>query len=129
MTQIHKLTIVTTKNISAGSQAAQATHSAVQFVFEHPEIAKSWIKSPYLALLSVNNEIEIETLIHKLQISNIKFSVYREPDLNDQITSIAIEPSEKTRRLVSNLPLMLREFNKTLNKEKVYNEIIIKNNK
>jgi len=47
----------------------------------------------------------------KLTKSNIKYSVFREPDINNQITSITIEPSDKTRRMVSNLPLMLKEVN------------------
>lgn len=50
-------------------------------------------------------------LIAKLEKSNIKYSVFREPDINNQITSITIEPSDKTRRMVSNLPLMLKEVN------------------
>ena len=50
-------------------------------------------------------------LIEKLEKSQIKYSVFREPDIDNQITAIAIEPSEKTRRLVSSLPLMLKEYN------------------
>jgi len=46
-----------------------------------------------------------------LQQSNIKYSIFREPDIDNQITAIAIEPSDKTRRLLSNLPLMLKEYN------------------
>lgn len=82
-----------------------------QFIFEHPEISHLWFKDPYLAQLSVENEADLKTLISKLQKSKIKFSVFRESDIDNQITAIAIEPSDKTRRLVSNLPLMLKEYN------------------
>ena len=115
MTQVHKLTTVTRRDLkNPGSQAVQSAHSAIQFVFEHPEISKTWIKDPYLAQLSVENEEKLHQLIAKLQKSNLKYSIFREPDLDNQITAIAIEPSDKTRRLVSNLPLMLKEYRKEL---------------
>jgi hypothetical protein len=53
----------------------------------------------------------LKRLIEKLEKHHIKYSIFREPDINNQITAIAIEPSEKTRRLVSSLPLMLKEYN------------------
>jgi hypothetical protein len=96
--------------MSPGSQAVQSAHSLVQFVFEHPEISQIWFKDPYLIQLSVENEDSLKELICKLEKNQINFSVFREPDLNNEITAIAIEPSDKTRRLVSNLPLMLKEY-------------------
>lgn len=111
MTQIYKLTTVTRRDLTPGYQAIQSSHAAIQFVFEHPEISQIWFKDPYLAQLSVENEAELHKLIHKLQKSNIKYSIFRESDIDNQITAIAIEPSDKTRRLVSNLPLMLKEYN------------------
>ena len=111
MTQINKLTSVTRRDLNAGYQSVQSTHSIVKFVFEHPEISGIWFKDPYLAQLSVENEDALKHLIHKLQKSNIKYSIFREPDLGNQITAIAIEPSDKTRKLISHLPLMLKEYN------------------
>jgi len=39
----------------------------------------------------------------------IKISIFREPDLNNEITAIALDPSEASTKLVSNLPLALKE--------------------
>lgn len=119
MTQVYKLTTVTRRDLTAGSQSVQSSHAAIQFIFEHPEISSIWFKDPYLAQLSVENEDSLKNLIHKLQKANIKYSIFREPDLDNQITAIAIEPSEKTRKLVSSLPLMLKEY-KLPRKEEVY---------
>lgn len=105
-----KLTTVTRRNISPGAQSVQSSHALVQFIFEHPEISLNWFKDPYLVQLSVENEEQLQQLIYKLQKFNIKYSIFREPDLENQITSIAIEPSDKTRRLISHLPLMLKEY-------------------
>jgi hypothetical protein len=73
-----------------------ASHAIVQFIFEHPEISKNWFKDPYLAQLSVENEDSLNLIIYKLQQSNIKYSIFREPDIDNQITAIAIEPSSKS---------------------------------
>lgn len=80
------------------------------FAQEHNTIYNEWLKEPYLALLAIKDEKELHTLISKLENSKIKFSAFREPDINNQITSICIEPSDKTRRLTSSLPKMLKEL-------------------
>jgi len=102
----------------------QSNHASILFIFEHPEISQIWFKDQYLAQLSVENEDALKHLILKLEKNQIKHSVFREPDLFNQITAIAIEPSDKTRRIVSSLPLMLKEYSnsseKSLRKEKCY---------
>lgn len=89
----------------------QGIHSSIQFTFEHPEIAKEWHKDPYLAVLSVQDENSLKHLIKKAKEKGIKMSIFREPDIDNAITSIALEPSDATRRLTSSLPLALKEFN------------------
>jgi len=61
--------------------------------------------------LSVKDENELNSLIKKLKKSNLYFSIFTEPDIDNQVTSVCIEPSDKTRRLTSSLPLMLRQYN------------------
>jgi len=81
------------------------------FQYEHPKLAEKWYKeSNYLIYLSVENESELKQLIQKLQKTNLKYSIFRESDIDDQITAICIEPSEETRRLTSSMPLMLKEY-------------------
>lgn len=76
---------------------------------EHYEIHKQWFEtSNYLGFLSVSNEIELNKLIEKAHSRGIKLSVFREPDIDNQITAIAIEPGVKSRKLCSNLKLALR---------------------
>jgi sensor histidine kinase YesM len=82
-----------------------------QFIFEHSDISIKWFKDPYLAQLSCANEDDLKYLIEKLQNNNIKYSIFREPDLDNQITAIAIEPSDQSRRILSSYPLMLKEYN------------------
>jgi hypothetical protein len=78
---------------------------------EHVELSQKWHEiSKYLALVSVKNESELEKLISKCNLLDIKYSEFREPDIGSQITAIAVEPSERGRKLLSNLPLTLKDF-------------------
>lgn len=92
-----------------GLQIAQALHAFREFVFEYSELETSWYKnSNYIAILAGKDEDELINLIGRLEKKGIKFSIFREPDLDNQITAIAIEPGDKGRRITSSLPLALR---------------------
>lgn len=114
MTQVKsgdKLYIVTRADLSAGYQGVQGIHAAIQFAFENPDVNKEWFeKSNYLGFLSVHNEQELQLLIQKAYERNIKCSVFREPDIDNQITAIALAPGEQTKKLCSRLPLALKEM-------------------
>ena len=118
MTQVNsKLIVITRRDLSPGYQAVQASHAAVDFQHQHPQIAKDWNKnSNYLIILSVENEEQLKKLIWKFQKSNLCHTVFREPDIDNQITAICVEPSEKTRKLTAHLPLALTEFNDSVTK-------------
>lgn len=104
-----KLYIITRSDIPAGYQGVQSIHSAIQFVFEHPEYAQEWYKqSNYIGFLSVKDESDLNKLIEKALLNNIKFSVFREPDIDNQITAITLEPSLISKKLCSNLKLALK---------------------
>lgn len=98
--------------MTPGYQLIQSVHAAIEFVYEFPNEAKHWKQiSNSLAGLSTKNEQELQDLIVKLQKRNIKFSVFREPDIQNQITAIAIEPTQEARKLCRYLPLALKHYN------------------
>lgn len=111
MNQINdKLTVITRSDIDPGYQATQSVHAGIQFIFEHPDRAGPWYKdSNYLALLSAKDENHLKEIILDCHKHNIKHSVFTEPDIDNQITSVAIEPGEKTRKITSRLPLLLKQ--------------------
>lgn len=69
--------------------------------------------SQYLVFLSVADESALIELIDKFNENGLRVSIFREPDIDNQITAIAVEPSVLTRKLTSNLPLMLKELKNT----------------
>lgn len=106
-----KLFLVTRRDISPGYQAVQSCHALRQFAAEHPDIDGEWFKaSNYLALLSVENEIELMRLLVQAADAGLRTAVFREPDIDGRITAIAIEPHHKTVDLCKTLPLCLKDI-------------------
>jgi len=105
-----KLYLITRRDIPPGYQAVQSCHAIRQFTQDHPEIDSDWFKSSnYLALLSVEDEIELMRLIVGANDKNLRWSAFHEPDVGGKITAIAIEPHPKTVDLCKFLPLALSE--------------------
>lgn len=101
--------MVTRNDLSPGQQAVQSMHALRQFTADHPEIDQCWFeKSNYLGLLSVNDEEELHKLIEKALRNNIRLSVFKEPDIGDKVTAVALEPGPLTKKLCSNLKLALK---------------------
>jgi peptidyl-tRNA hydrolase len=88
----------------------QSAHAAIDFQHEHPEEARQWqTKSNYLALLTVANEEELIKLITKAIFMGIKHTIFREPDLGNEITAVAFEPTDVAKKLTSSCPLLGKE--------------------
>jgi peptidyl-tRNA hydrolase len=89
----------------------QSAHAAIEFQHEHPQISEEWnTQSKYLVFLSVENESQLNDYLLKAKNRNIKCSVFLEPDIGNQLTAIALEPGEESKRLTSNLPLALKNL-------------------
>ena len=105
-----KLYLITRRDIAPGYQAVQSCHVMRQFTADHPDRDAEWFKSSnYLALLSVETEVELMRLLVKAADIGLRCSAFREPDIGGQITAIAIEPSTQTVELCKNIPLALKE--------------------
>lgn len=111
--------------MNPGSQAAQLVHAAYSFQKEYSNIQDVWYNiSNYVALLSCENEQSLKDLISKANLKGIKYSAFTEPDLNDSLTSIVLEPCEETSKMCSSLQLAFKEYNnhyKILQGEEVAN--------
>lgn len=77
---------------------------------QHYEETKTWNEiSNSLVFVTVADENELSNLIEKAKSKEIKFSLFREPDIDNALTAITLEPCEKTRKLCSNLKLAFKE--------------------
>ncbi len=99
------------EDISPGYQVSQIVHSALRFQNSFPELTNNWLNtSETIVCLGIKNEEELIKLIQKAELKKIKYSVFREPDMDNQITSAVFEPGEKSGKLCSNLGLVLRKY-------------------
>ncbi len=111
MKQISKLYVVTRGDLNPGYQIAQSGHAISQFFLDHTEKARQW-NNNYLISLSIDNEEKLTNLLNKLKDNGISVSYFQEPDIDYQLTSIAFEATDKSSKLVSSLPLSLKNLNK-----------------
>lgn len=91
-----KLYVVVRRDLSPGQQLAQALHASDAFALAHPQVKHDWMKrSNTLAVLSVDNEQQLEWLERTAFEKNINFASFREPDIGDSLTAVVIEPQGK----------------------------------
>lgn len=108
--QNDKLYVVVRKDLKPGLQMAQSCHVVFSFSQEHPNETKTWmIESNYIAVLNGSDEEDLLRLIERARLEGIKCSIFREPDIGDQITAVALEPGSKSKKLCSNYQLALKE--------------------
>lgn len=92
-----KLFLVVRGDLSPAQQAVQMGHALQEFNILHPEEAKSWHgSSNHLAFLEVQDETALEALLRRACERGIKVAEFREEDLGDSLTAVAVPPSGKS---------------------------------
>lgn len=93
MTQINKyLTVIVRDDLSTGYKVPQSIHSVVEFSITHNDEYKNWkLHSNYLCCLEAP-DYKIRDIIDLLELLKIKYSVFMEPDIGNEMTSITVEP-------------------------------------
>lgn len=101
-----KLRTIVTSDLQPGQKLAQAMHAAIEFTQDYPEITSVWH--------SLSNSVvilehpDLTSFLEKLTETNINYSCFYEPDLDDKLTAITLEPTEASRKLTASLKLALR---------------------
>lgn len=99
-----RLYLVTRRDLPAGAQAAQLCHALRQFTEEHPATDREWFTtSNTIVLLAVADERELAALRDRAIDRDLRSAAFREPDLADALTAIALEP--RAARLCRDVPL------------------------
>lgn len=105
-----KLYIVTRADIPAGLQAAQSCHALAEFFRQFQELSHAWQdQSNYIVLLSTTSEESLDLIRAVADNHGLRHAPFYEPDLDGQLTAVAIEPSQLTSKILSKLPLALKE--------------------
>ena len=77
-------------------------HAAIKFALAFPEVAAA---APTLVLLAVADELSLSWLRADAVAAGRRVTAFQEPDLNNALTALALEPA--AGRLVARLPLAL----------------------
>ena len=85
---MERLYVISNQDLSIGYQAVQAGHAVAQYLLDNPD--QTW-NNNYLIFLSGNLEREIL----KLESRNLKFTKFKEPDLGNATTAIALTGEQK----------------------------------
>lgn len=78
-----RLYVLVSKKLAPVYGCVQGGHAVAQYLLDHPR--QTWDNN-YLIYLYA----DIEKWLWKLKLKNIDFSVFREPDLDNEITAIAV---------------------------------------
>lgn len=77
---------------------------------DYPEQREDWYKkSNSIICLAVPNEQQLWHLSEKLTKKGLKHSKFYEPDCGEELTAIAVVPTDATRKALSNYPLVGRK--------------------
>jgi len=96
-----KLYVIVRKDLTSSQQAVQAGHALAEYL-----LRRSWSSdwnNGTLVYLGAKNKLELEKLMYKLEMRNIKWVSFIEPDLNNEVTAIA---TEYDGSLISGLDLL-----------------------
>jgi hypothetical protein len=92
-----KLFLVVRSDLSPAQQAVQAAHALQEFNILHPEEARSWHRSSnHLAFLEVEDEPALQALLRRACERGVNVAEFREEDLGDSLTAVAVPPSGKS---------------------------------
>lgn len=81
-----------------------------QFTEDFPDLDKHWFEnSNYLVCLSAPDLKSLTAIRDGALALGLAVSSFYEPDLNNELTAIAVAPSDAARKLLSRLPLALKK--------------------
>ena len=81
-----KLYVMVRTDLSVSQQAVQAGHAVAEIILRGQQ--GDWDNGT-LVYLGANSEEDLEKQIFRLERKDIPFSIFREPDIGNQITAIA----------------------------------------
>lgn len=112
------MVVVTRRDLLPGYQLVQSCHAVADYVHQNPYQASSWAKlSNSIITLSVANEKELRDVMDKLsQKYDTEATVFREPDIDNQITAISFLADSAIRKKFRHLPLALKGIGQGVNK-------------
>ena len=82
-----RLYVLVRKDLNPAYRSVQAGHAVAEYLLRYPRT--EW-NNGYLIYLGVHDRMELVKWKTKLEYKNIDYVVFREPDLHDEETTLAL---------------------------------------
>jgi peptidyl-tRNA hydrolase len=106
-----KLYVVVRKDLTPGQMMAQSLHVAFAFARQHRHLTDQWIDiSNYICALEIDNEHHLLGLLRRAEEKGIVHSIFREDDMDNALTAIALAPGTASKELCRGLKLALKDI-------------------
>jgi len=96
-----RMYVIVRNDLSASQKAVQAGHALAEYLLKVKNF--KW-PNGILIYLTVDNEMKLKNLMQEMDMKDINWIGFKEPDINNEYTAIAVETKRKT--LFKNLPLL-----------------------
>lgn len=96
-----KLYVVVWSALSHGLRAAQACHAMRAFGAQYPVLERYWFEE-HNNIVILQHE-DIPSLAERLEAAGLRLARFHEPDLDNALTAICVEPAAE--RLLSSVRL------------------------
>jgi peptidyl-tRNA hydrolase len=105
-----KTYVVVRADLTKSQRGVQAGHALAELCFQagsrKDKTFQHWVQEDRtLVILQVPNEEELEKVHSWFEDRKIPHSLFKEPDLGDSATALAVYPSEQTYQILADLPL------------------------
>ena len=98
-----RLYVVCDADLRLGQKVAQSGHALVAFAMRYPLELRAWHEESNNLVCLQASAADLGALTRDFERRGLKFVRFHEPDLDDRLTSLAVEP--KAARLLSTFPL------------------------
>jgi peptidyl-tRNA hydrolase len=95
-----KLFIVVRQDLPPGRSYAQVAHAITEYAMLYQACFEAWYEaSNTIAVLQVPTMVELAQLCDRAEFEGCRKAEFHEPDLQNELTAVAFEPSDKSRFL------------------------------
>lgn len=109
MTKPGKLYFVLRADLAPGLQASQAVHAGHTWAIEHPEEFRRWFRdSNTVVLVNAPDADALDALFDRARSVGVPVSAFVDDDLGPRLTSVALGPCDRARKLCQTFPLALQ---------------------
>lgn len=92
--KVPKLYLITRKDLSLGLRTAQLCHAFREYVEQYPEMERLWYTTSNTVVVidSFHHEQALAAFADKLRSRGVSVAEFREPDLDNALTALAVGP-------------------------------------